>query len=115
MAKKQNQEIQEKNKKTGKILIYILAGVAVILGLLLIATNFYYNDKIINEYSKNPDRDWMTNNCKCIEHNGTESCPAGFVMVDGLCTRNKEVTNKLIACSKYKCPEYIINITENEQ
>src|SRR3989338_109476 len=91
----------------------VLAAVIIILVLVQAYSIFYYANKINAEYSKNPDREWLIDNCKCVEYNGIPHCLEGFELVKGVCRNGTSISNRLIACSRYKCPEYFVDINES--
>ena len=90
-----------------------LVAVIIILVLVQAYSIFYYTNKINAEYSKNPDREWLIDNCKCVEYNGIPHCLEGFELVKGVCRNGTSISNRLIACSRYKCPEYFVDINES--
>ena len=91
----------------------VLAAVIIILVLALAYSIFYYTNKINAEYSKNPDRGWLIDNCNCVEYHGIPHCFEGYVLEKGFCRNGTSVMNRLISCSRYKCPEYFVDINES--
>lgn len=101
-----------KSENKNAVTLALIAAV-VILVLALAYSIFYYASKISAGYSKNPDREWLIDNCKCVEYNGIPHCFEGFELVRGFCRNGTDITNRLISCSKYKCPEYFVEINES--
>jgi len=103
----------KKTKLGKKNAAAILIAVIIILVLALAYSIFYYTNKINAGYDKKPGREWLVDNCKCVEWNGTAHCFEGFELVKGFCRNGTYITNKLISCSRYKCPEYFVDFNES--
>jgi len=90
-----------------KIKISIIA--VVILALIVVGfklTGFYSSvDKSI------PDKDWMVDNCDCIERNNLK-CKEGYELKERICVKDNLVTNVLLGCSKYDCDGTIYGVEE---
>ena len=114
-AKKELKEELKKEFNTNNINQFL----AIIIAVLIIAVVFLAfaivskNSSEAKNSSDIPDREWLSDNCECVEWNGARSCIEGFELKNNVCiniTRNVK-TNVLIACSQYKCPEYLVNVT----
>ena len=57
--------------------------------------------------------EWLFDNCKCVEWNSTLECPTGFELRNRTCVNEVAYTNALRSCSKYKCPEYFVDVIKN--
>ncbi len=119
-TKNQRQKQKENNRGTNKIssgrIMQILVVIIAILLLIIVFLTLVNKEEIESENDNIPDRDFLVNNCECVEYNGIRSCPVGFELNNEstLCrnTQEKTITNILISCSKYKCPEYFVDLNE---
>ena len=55
-------------------------------------------------------KEWMVENCKCVEWNGARSCIPGYELINNVCKKGNFVTNVLISCSKFKCPYGLVKV-----
>jgi len=94
------------------IAVLILLLIIIILFLRLDALTKQFQMKLEDNEKALPDREWLIENCQCVEWNGPFKCPEGFELIGEICKKNKTYTNPLVLCSKYKCPEYYVNITK---
>ncbi|MBR9701733.1 hypothetical protein GOV13_02315 [Candidatus Pacearchaeota archaeon] len=74
----------------GLVVIIILAGAFIIQSI-------YFEEDI-------PSKDWLVDNCDCIERNNFR-CLNGFELdaENRLCRGDGSVTNVILGCSKYNC------------
>ncbi|MBU0957785.1 MAG: hypothetical protein KKF56_03155 [Nanoarchaeota archaeon] len=103
--------------KNNKLIYIGLIVVLVIAAIYLYNENRNLSEQISDqddidkdEFCK-PDKDWLIENCECIERNHIV-CPEGFEVVGDFClneTQN-QYTSRLLKCSKYQCPPYSIDV-----
>ena len=108
MKKKLNKKTSVKKanaKLNNKKRIYILAIIIILIALV----SFVFYVSLKNK--ENAKKEWVKDNCTCLEWNGTISCPAGYTLQKNKCWQGNYFTNKLISCSKYECPNgEIVNL-----
>ena len=103
-SKKSEKSIEKINKLKFKNWKLVAIIVFVVLVTLLIVISL-----ILKQIKKaeNERREWLKENCKCIEYNGERTCLEGYELKGVFCVKGKEFTNSLISCSKYKCGDSI--------
>ena len=111
-------------KKINKMMWIVIVIIVILAAAFLIQTMTSY---IVKEI---PDKDWLVDNCECIERenlicpNGFEvvegdrmckkitlDCPSELVIdIEGLCKERITYTNPLLGCSKYDCSGEIYKV-----
>ena len=87
--------------------------------LTIIATAFIINEKITTantikeQKEKQEFREWLVDNCECVEKNITR-CWEGFELSEDekRCRKEGKITNVLKSCSRYDCDGEINEITK---
>ena len=102
--KKSEKSIEKTNKvkfKNWKLVVIVLF---VVLVTLLVVISL-----ILKQIKKaeNERREWLKENCKCIEYKGKRTCFEGYELRGNFCVNGKEFTNSLISCSKYQCENFV--------
>lgn len=97
--------------KTTLVLIFVL----VVLGVsffLFTSVGDSISSRIIENKEKEQENYniWLSENCKCLEHERLK-CREGYELgEDGMCVNSEEktFTNPLEACSRYECSDGIV-------
>lgn len=98
------------NNKKQKFAIGSLLAIIVVLIFVVIFLSSQLNKKL----EVKADKEWLIQNCQCIEWEGEKKCPAGFELKKDTCINDteKKFTNVLVACSKYECENYFVDLKQ---
>lgn len=96
------QQTNKKNVDYWKIVQIIVF--AALLALVIIIVLLQYL-----EHKKEERKQWLIDNCKCIEWEGELSCQEGYDLEGEVCVNADEdtFTNSLISCSRYQCENFV--------
>lgn len=100
--------VNKLNNKKQKFMIGSLLAIIVVLIFVIVFLSSQLNKKL----EVKADRDWLIQNCQCVEWEGEKRCPSGFEFLNDTCVNNteKKFTNFLVACSKYECENYLVDL-----
>ena len=101
---------RQENRDLGIIAVLIIVIALLVLIIILMSFNL---TKFKDEAEEEKTFDWLIDNCKCTDWEGEFSCFEGFEIKGNFCWRDKQFTLPLRGCSKFVCPEYIMELNNN--